>query len=81
MKKCSPDCQAACDFCVFFDYNGEDLVDENGKIYPGALYVGNGHCALHDRHTDPGWECGDFCCMNVFRDELNAQDASSERSG
>lgn len=78
MRKCTHDCQAACDFCVFFDYNGEDLIDFDGQVWSGALYVGKGYCNFHKRDTDPGWECDDFCCMNVFRDKLDAENVSTK---
>lgn len=64
MKLCKHNCVAACDFCVHFDFNGEDLVEDNGRVWPGALYVGKGWCRLYQRPMDPGQMCADFECIH-----------------
>jgi hypothetical protein len=63
MKLCLYDCQAACDFCVHFEFNGQPYYDDNG-IWKGTAYTGDGWCLLHQRATDPGWKCEDFECRN-----------------
>ncbi len=58
MKLCSKDCIPICDFCRFF-YFGEDP----------SVYMGNGHCKLHDKKTDPCNACKEFECMNCVEEE------------
>ena len=63
-KYCNKECEgtgAVCDFCLFYDYSGTDLVIE-GITYKGALYTGNGYCRLHKKQKDPGEGCNDFIC-------------------
>lgn len=52
--KCSCDCDEACDFCFYYDFNGRD----------GGYYTGHGAC-WHPEHpcqADPGDGCSDFHC-------------------
>lgn len=58
MKPCSKECSECCDFCRLFNFNG----DENG------VYVGRGHCVLHETPADPGGLCGFFMCFR-YKDE------------
>ena len=67
-KFCSKECEeigAVCDFCKYYDYNGKDLVGEDGKIYKQAIYVGKGYCRLHKEHRDPYEGCNDFVCFKI----------------
>jgi len=67
MKKCNHECYPLCDFCIHFNFNGEDRegIDRRmGKkvIWKKALYTGNGYCNLHKRHQNPEDDCDDFHC-------------------
>jgi len=67
-KYCSKECEeigAVCDFCKYYDYNGKDFIDENGKVHKEAIYVGRGYCRLHKEKRDPGDGCNDFVCQYI----------------
>lgn len=54
--KCCPHCtpeEALCDFCVWFDFNG----DADGA------YTGDGFCRRHSRPADPCDACEDYECF------------------
>ena len=48
-------CPIVCDFCAFFDFNG----NEHG------WYMGNGWCRLHQKKKDPISGCNDFECFTI----------------
>ena len=59
-KFCSEHCEetgAICDFCKFYDFNG----DEEGA------YTGDGHCNKFDVQKDPedGLGCEEFICFKA----------------
>ena len=63
-KFCSEDCErqgAICDFCKFYDFNG----DEDGA------YTGEGWCNKFGKQKDPeeGWNCDKFICFRVGKDD------------
>lgn len=55
MKFCGEGCIDACDFCMHYNFNG----DEDGA------YTGDGECNLHKEQADPGDTCEDFHCSKV----------------
>lgn len=57
MQKCNDECSPACDFCIYYEFNG----DEDGA------YTGNGHCVKHEIQSDPGYYCEDFHCFNLLK--------------
>ena len=61
MRKCSNECLPGCDFCIAYDYNG----DENG------CYTNNGWCNRYKVNKDPGDYCDDYICFNLIRKEEN----------
>lgn len=52
---CNAECYPICDFCTFYDFNG----DEEGA------YKGDGYCRRHGRAQDPNGACDDFHCRRV----------------
>lgn len=52
---CDSCLDAICDFCTWYDFNG----DEEG------MYTGNGYCRFHLEYRDPTDACGDFHCRNA----------------
>ena len=70
MKKCNEECYPLCDFCIHYNFNGEDIKDESGKVVAkGAIYVGKGFCTKHHRQQDPEDSCEDFHCENADRND------------
>jgi hypothetical protein len=68
MKLC-PTCTApVCDFCLYFEYNGEPI-EHDAKVWDNALYVEKGYCRKHDMCADPGGGCDDFKCKRLTSDE------------
>jgi len=65
MKTCGPECGAICDFCKHFDYNGEDLKLEDGRVIKGALYVNKGYCNWFKQRTEPEYDCEHFECQFI----------------
>lgn len=66
MKKCDKNCPAICDFCKHYQYNGEDLLDENGKVVAkNAVYVGLGFCTDKCQLKEPFESCKNFHCRMV----------------
>ena len=66
-KYCSKECEeigAICDFCKYYDYNGEDIIEDD-KVYKDALYVGKGFCRLYKKQRDPHEGCNDFVCNMI----------------
>lgn len=59
MKRfCSKACEvvgAVCDFCIFYDFNGDD----------DGCYTGDGYCRFHQKQIDPEEGCADFICFRV----------------
>lgn len=55
MIKCDNNCPAVCDYCVHYDFNG----DENGA------YTRDGWCRLREEQRDPEEDCDGFCCKLV----------------
>ena len=54
-KYCGKECKqlgGICDFCEYYDYNG----DKDG------CYIGKGYWGLHKKQIDPHYECNDFVC-------------------
>ena len=65
-KYCSKECKeigVICDFCKYYDYNGEDLI-ENGITFPGAIYVGKGYCNYHKIKQNPEAGCNNYICCS-----------------
>ncbi len=58
------DCSKICDFCKHFNFNGEPLIDKDGKQWENAIYVGKGWCCLHKRREDPAHTCEKFSCQS-----------------
>ncbi len=48
IKQCDSD---VCDFCAYYDFNGED-----------GMYVGKGFCNKHVQQKDPEDFCDSFIC-------------------
>ncbi len=61
MKFCDKECFPICDFCKFFDFNG----DENGT------YINLGCCNFHKENRDPTSQCDEFICMNIKEENKN----------
>ena len=57
--KCSEDCCIVCDFCIFYDFNG----DKKG------VYTGHGVCwnPNHPTRKMPHDGCSDFICNYVIK--------------
>ena len=64
MRTCAADCLPCCDFCVFFEFNGEADTFQ-GKVWPNAVYVGKGYCRKFDMCADPGSGCSEFVCTGT----------------
>lgn len=62
-KNCVGEDGACCDFCRYYDFNG------NEKGY----YMGNGHCQKHDKRSDPGDVCDDFYCKAEWKKREQAR--------
>lgn len=74
MKTCSSCAGPLCDFCVWFDFNG----DQEG------VYLGLGRCthSEHPRPEDPAGACDDFVCSaaeGVEPEEVARHEASQRR--
>lgn len=65
MKTCSDECHPLCDFCTHFDFNGQPHAGTDGKV--AMVYVGKGHCRLHNEQRDPENMCDDFYCRKAAR--------------
>lgn len=50
-------CYDICDFCVYYDFNG----DKDGA------YTGDGRCKLYDQPKDPSDSCPAFTCMEALK--------------
>jgi len=50
-----------CDYCVYYDYNGEDTVVD-GEIVKGAVYCSKGYCNLLKERKEPENGCKHFIC-------------------
>ena len=64
-KYCSKECNrttGVCDICEYYNYNGEDLI-EDGKVYKGAIYTGDGWCDLKNDWREPWNSCEEFNCF------------------
>lgn len=59
MKTCSDDCPAICDYCIWFDFNGDDV----------GAYIGDGYCRLSGENRWPEDSCWNFVCSN-WRERL-----------
>jgi hypothetical protein len=70
MKLCEHNCGPLCDSCIYFAFNGEEWVDDNGRVWPNAVYVGKGKCLLRMLPKDPEDGCNDFVCRNTERQSL-----------
>jgi len=58
MLHCSEGCYTICDFCLFYDFNGDD----------NDVYIGKGVC-WHPKHPErksPSDGCNDFICGRVI---------------
>lgn len=66
MKLC-PTCSGhpCCDFCIYFEYNGEPMTDEHSTVWPNAVYVERGYCRKFDMCADPGSGCEEFKCKRL----------------
>lgn len=53
MNLCSEECIDACDFCIHYDFNGNEQ----------GAYTGEGFCRLHKTQADPHDTCEDFHCF------------------
>ena len=56
---CDVDCIPLCDFCKHYNFNA----DEEGR------YTGDGWCTLHDKPSEPYYNCEDFYCFLVGKKE------------
>lgn len=63
MLTCGEGCYPVCDFCLFYDFNG----DKEGA------YDGHGVCwhPDHPLRKDPSGECEDFICFNIIKGDDN----------
>ena len=53
--KCCKDCEIiCCDFCRFYEFNG----DADGN------WIGKGYCTWNDEFRDPGSSCEDYICKD-----------------
>jgi len=58
MKFCD-DCDIAiCDFCKYYDFNGNN-----------GCYMGEGYCNFHKQKRDPNEQCEDFHCFRAKDDK------------
>jgi len=55
MIKCSNDCIPVCDFCIYYDFNGDEY----------GAYIGKGYCRLHKKNCEPEDYCEDFHCFKM----------------
>lgn len=58
MKGCSEECEkynAICDFCKYYDFNGNE----------GGGYTGDGYCNLYKVSKEPFDDCKRFYCKNI----------------
>ncbi len=72
-KYCSKECEKigpVCDFCKYYNYNGEDLY-RDGKTYKGAIYTGEGWCDYWKDWKDPSDGCEKFICEFIKKKEKN----------
>jgi len=59
--KCNPDgCDVVCDYCIFFDYNGDEI----------GGYTGYGACwnPYKPEKVSPAHGCEHFICFNIIED-------------
>jgi hypothetical protein len=54
MKGCSSTCEAICDFCRMYNFNG----DKDGA------YTDEGYCVFHEKPMLPEAGCDDFICTS-----------------
>jgi hypothetical protein len=57
-KFCNDECEhlgAICDFCVHYDFNG----DEDGT------YTGDGWCRKLQKSSEPHYGCDEFVCFRI----------------
>ena len=59
-KVCCEECFPICDFCRFYNFNG----DKDGA------YTGNGYCVKHEIRKEPDDCCKDFICNNYKRTDI-----------
>jgi len=60
MKKCHSDyCIPTCDFCIYYNFNG----NEEGH------YTGNGWCSFLREPKEPYDMCENFYCNIAYREE------------
>lgn len=72
MRICSNDYYPICDFCKHYNFNGEDILDENGEIKAkGAIYTENGFCTFHSQKKHPADGCKDLLYLAMFRNSLD----------
>jgi hypothetical protein len=53
--KCGDPRFVCCDFCLHFEFNGDNK----------GCYTGDGYCKLHKAPQDPGNVCEDFHCQDL----------------
>lgn len=51
---CGEDCVDACDFCIHYKLNGNEL----------GRYTGDGECSMGNETLHPGDTCDDFHCRH-----------------
>lgn len=56
-KLCVDEDQACCDFCKFYDFNGND-----------GMYSGEGYCYQHAANRDPEEMCNYFQCKDSINE-------------
>lgn len=68
-KYCSDSCQDSnsptgiCDFCHYYDFNGDEI----------GAYTGDGYCNFLKEPSEPYYGCEQFICTNVkSRSERNS---------
>lgn len=63
MRKCSHDCPAICDYCIWFDFNGDDF----------GAYTDDGYCRVNGENKWPEDECENFVCFNIAEARIGNQ--------
>lgn len=53
MRRCGDDCYPICDFCTYYDFNGNRQ----------GAYTGDGFCRFHDAPREPWDGCEEFVCF------------------
>lgn len=59
-QKCDKKYYSVCDFCKYYQFNGEDVGGKHGPIY-----VDKGCCGFHFLRSDPGDGCEYFHCVHA----------------